>query len=869
MVVSFRRTLAFAFATLALAAAGAHAQNGTIAGRVTDADGARAVVGATVQALTGTRSSAGGALTNDQGQYRFSVAPGTYTLSVRRIGYGEMERRNVVVSAGGTTDVDITLSAVAIVLNPTVVTGSRTPEKAQDAPSHTEVVTPQVIEERPSLTPVDQIRSVPGVDYASTGVQGGNVVVRGFNNVFSGAMLTISDYRYATVPSLRVNTPYLVPTPNEDVGQIEVVLGPGAALYGPNAANGVMHIISKSPFESKGTTVSLGAGNRSVLRGAVRHAGTAGERFGYKISGQILKAEDWHYTDPAETLPRDFDIERWSGELRFDMRPTETTELILTGGRAFAGKALEMTGIGTAQAKNWSYDFGQARFRWNRLFAQAFLNTSNTSDTYLLRTGQRVIDKSRVMVGQIQHGLDLGERQTFIYGIDYSKTEPRTLGTINGRNEDIDEIAELGGYIQSETRLSDMFELVVAGRIDDHSELEDPVFSPRAALVFKADTGHTLRFTYNRAFNTPTTNNLFLDLIAQQLGPYNVRTIGVPQTGLQFRRNCTAVNGNTLCMKSPFTPAGLGGPLTYLPPDVTNFWAVAQGIAAQAGVNISGVPRPTAAQVPTVMFARNAANQPIPVVPGDVRDIGRLEPTITSTYEVGYNGLVAERFRIAADVYFEKKTDFVGPLIVETPTAHFAGPQLAGYLIANGVAPAQAAAITPLIAGTPIGVIVPDNPLTQAPELILTYRNFGNLDRWGGDLAFDFLMTDRVSLTGSYSYVNKNFFPRSEVGGVSDVALNAPKNKATLGVAYREQPRGFTADVRGRWNDEFPMNSGVFVGTVESYTLVDASVAYRFPFAQNTIFSVNVQNLFGDKHREFIGAPDLGRLILSQLQVTF
>jgi iron complex outermembrane receptor protein len=790
-------------------------------------------------------------------------------VSVRRIGFGEIERRNVIVTAGGTTDVDVTLSAVAIVLNPTVVTGSRMPEKAQDAPSHTEVVTPQIIEERPSLTPVDQIRSVPGVDYASTGVQGGNVVVRGFNNVFSGAMLTISDYRYATVPSLRVNTPYLVPTPNEDVGQIEVVLGPGAALYGPNAANGVMHIISKSPFESKGTTVSLGAGNRSVLRGAVRHAGTAGERFGYKISGQILKAEDWHYTDPAETLPRDFDVERWSGELRFDIRPTDATELIFTGGRAFAGKALEMTGIGTAQAKDWSYDFGQARFRWNRLFAQAFLNTSNTSDTYLLRTGQRVIDKSRVIVGQIQHGLDFGDRQTFIYGIDYSKTDPRTLGTINGRNENIDEIAELGGYLQSETRLSDVFDLVVAGRVDDHSELEDPVFSPRAALVFKADTGHTLRFTYNRAFNTPTTNNLFLDLIAQQLGPYNVRTIGVPQTGLQFRRNCTAVNGNTLCMKSPFTPAGLGGPLQYLPPDVTNFWAVAQGIAAQAGVDISGVPRPTAAQVPTVMFARNAENQPFQVQPGDVRDIGRLEPTITSTYEVGYNGLVGERFRVAADVYFEKKTDFVGPLIVETPTAHFAGPQLAGYLIANGVAPATAAAITPLIAGTPIGVIVPDNPLTQAPELILTYRNFGNLDRWGGDVAFDVLLTDRVSMNGSYSYVNKNFFPRSEVGGVSDVALNAPKNKAALGLAYREQPSGLAVDVRGRWNDEFPMNSGVFVGTVESYTVVDASVAYRFPFAQNTILSVNVQNLFGDKHREFIGAPELGRLVLSQVQVTF
>ncbi len=869
MVVSIRRTLAFAFAGLTFAAASAAAQNGTISGRVTDADGGRAVVGATVQALHATGSSAGGTMTNDEGAYRFSVAPGTYTISVRRIGYGEMERRNVVVDAGGTAEVDIALSAVAIVLNPTVVTGSRTPEKAQDAPSHTEVVTPQIIEERPTLTPVDQIRSVPGVDYASTGVQGGNVVVRGFNNVFSGAMLTISDYRYATVPSLRVNTPYLIATPNEDVGQIEVVLGPGAALYGPNAANGVMHIISKSPFESRGTTVSVGAGNRSLLRGAVRHAGTSGERFGYKVSGQILKGEDWEYTDPAETLPRDFDVERWSGEVRFDVRPTPASELVFTGGRAFAGSALEMTGIGTAQAKDWSYDFGQARFRWNRLFAQAFLNTSNTSDTYLLRTGQRVIDKSRVVVGQIQHGLDFGDRQSFIYGIDYSKTEPRTDGTINGRNEGIDDIAELGGYLQSETRLSPMFDLVLALRGDDHSELEDPVFSPRAALVFKPDTGHTVRFTYNRAFNTPTTNNLFLDLIAQQLGPYNVRTVGVPQSGLQFRRNCTAVNGNTLCMKSPFTPAALGGPLQYLPPDVTNFWAVAQGVAAQAGVNISSVPRPTAAQVPTVMFARNAENQPFVVQPGDVRDIGRLKPTITSTYEVGYNGLVAERLRFAADVYFEKKTDFVGPLIVETPTTHFAGPQLAGYLIANGIAPAQAAVAATAIASTPIGVVTPDNQLTQAPELILTYRNFGDLDRWGADFAFDVLMTDRVSLNGSYSFVNKNFFPRSEVGGVSDVALNAPKNKAALGVAYREQPTGFTVDLRGRWIETFPMNSGVFVGRIESYTVMDASAAYRLPFASNTILSVNVQNLFGDKHREFIGAPELGRLILSQLQVTF
>lgn len=891
MFVSLRRTVAFACLLTGCIAVSAAAQNGTITGQVVDADGGRSVVGATVRALSPTGVTVVGTQTNDEGQYRLAVAPGTYTVAARRLGYAPVEQRSVVVGAAGSVEVNLSMNVTALRLGGEVVTAGRRPQKVTEADQHTEVVLPEIIEERATLTPVEQIRSTPGVDYATTGIMGANVVARGFNNVFSGALLTISDYRYATVPSLRVNTPYLIPTPNEDVGQIEVVLGPGAALYGPNAANGVMHILSKSPFESQGTTVSVGGGSRSVLRGAVRHAGTAGDRFGYKISAQVLRGEDWEFTDPvedslrraaidsgalADTLRigrRDFDVERWTGELRFDIKPTLSSELVLTGGRAFAGTALEMTGIGTAQARDWSYDFAQARFRWNDLFAQVFLNTSNTSDSYLLRTGMAVVDKSRVLVGQVQHGLNFGERQSFVYGVDYSKTDPRTLRTINGRNEDIDEISELGGYLQSRSRLSDRFEVTLTARLDDHSELEDPVFSPRAALIFKPDTGQTIRLTFNRAFNTPTTNNLFLDLIARRVSVYNVRTLGVPQSGLQFRRNCTAINGNTLCMKSPFTPPALGGPTQYLPPDVTNFWAVAQQIARQAqpltGTNLDTVSRPTAAQVPTVLFGRNAQNEASPVLPEDVRDIGRLKPTITTAYELGYNGLVGERIRFAADIYYEKKTDFVGPLIVESPTAHFSAAGLQAYLAARGYTAQQLQVLVPLIAGAPIGVVVPDNELTRAPELVLTYRNFGDLDRWGADAAFEASVTNRVSVTGSYSWVNKNFFPRAEVGGLSDVALNAPANKATLGMAYREQPTGLTVDVRGRWIEGFPMNSGEFIGYVDSYTLADATVAYRLPFADNTILSLNVQNLFDDKHQEFVGAPPIGRLVLTQLQVTF
>ena len=878
MVVCLRRTLV-ALAGLALAATGASAQNGTITGRVTDAEGGTPVVGAAVRALTALGTPAAATMTNDDGQYRLSVAPGTYTVAARRVGYGATEQRAVTVSPGGSAQADLAMTAVAVELNVNVVTAGRVEQKALEADAHTEVVTAKVVEERPTLTTVEQLRSVPGVDYAGTGIQGGNVVVRGFNNVFSGAMLTISDYRYATVPSLRVNTPYLIPTPNEDVGQIEVVLGPGAALYGPNAANGVMHIISRSPFESQGTTVSVGAGSRSVLRGAVRHAGVVGERFGYKVTGQILKGEDWEYTDPAETLPRDFDVERWSGEARMDFRLTPTSDFVLSAGRSFAGSALEMTGIGTAQAKDWNYDFIQGRWRWNRLFAQAFVNTSDTKDTYLLRTGQKVVDKSRVVVGQIQHGLDVGTRQGFIYGIDYQLTNPRTDGTINGRNENIDDITEVGGYIQSETDLTETLRFVAAARMDSHTELEDPVFSPRAALAFTPVEGQTFRLTYNRAFNTPTTNNLFLDLVAGRIPRtgaftlHEIRTLGVAESGFRFGRDCATGTGSLCMRQSPFlAQLAAADPTAVLAAEATRTWrGVIEFLILQGQpTSLRLIPQPGPAAVQSVLAVLNPTTGAFsPVAANQVRDVDRLRPSITNTYEVGYNGLIANTIRLAADVYYEKKNDFVGPLIVETPNIFYERTSLQTYLTPF-VGPTNAAAIAAAVSQIPVGTVTPTNSaLTNDSDLVLTYRNFGDLKRWGADLAFQAIVTDNWSLTGSYSWVDKNFFPQSEVGGISDVALNAPKNKASLGAAYRQIPHGVTVDVRGRWVEGFPMNSGVFIGYVSTYTLLDASVAYRFPFAQNTVLSLNVQNVLDDKHLEFVGAPELGRFLMTQLQVTF
>ncbi|MBC7964894.1 MAG: TonB-dependent receptor, partial [Fuerstia sp.] len=602
------------------------------------------------------------ALTDESGNYRLNNVPaGTYAVQARRVGYGLRKVENVSVGSGATATADITLGAIATQLEQVITTASKAPEKILDAPASVSIVSAQQVNERPSITVADHVAALPGIDVARGGLMQSNIVARGFNNIFSGSLLTLTDNRFAFVPSLRVNIPYLSPTNNEDIERIEVVLGPGAALYGPNTAGGVMHVITKSPFVSRGTTLTLDAGERSAIRGAIRTAGAPTEKFGYKLAFDYFQGNEWRPVarDPLEQRDRDFDINRMGGEARVDFRPNPASEIIANYGYARAGSAVEPTGLGPAQVKDWVYNTFQLRTRYNRLFVQGFINTSDAGETFLLRTLQPIVDKSRQYVGQIQHGIDFGTnaRQRFLYGVDYINTQPKTEGSINGRNEEDDNTNEIGGYLHSVTRLTDMFELTAAARVDKHNRLEDPVFSPRVALVFKPMENHTLRATYNRAFSTPSTNNLSLDLQAARIPStgtqlYGVRALGVPyKTGLNYGRNCTGgLSG--FCMRVP-TAFG-GNPANFVPADASALYPVALATAAapltagltgafvQAGlpqaqaagqaaaiVGFLGTLRPTAAQVGTKFRILNTSNLSfIDVLPTDLRDVGPIRPTI-------------------------------------------------------------------------------------------------------------------------------------------------------------------------------------------------------------------------------------------------
>jgi outer membrane receptor for ferrienterochelin and colicins len=947
--------------TLTTAAA---AQGGTLTGKVTNSEDKRPLDRAVVRVLLPNGAAIASGTTRADGTYRLGdVAAGTYRVRFAAVGFAATEIPDVVIRAGQSTTADAELSLQAIRLEDiTVSTVSREPEKKTDAPAAVFTVSRTEVEERPALTIADHLKAFPGVDISQGGLVQSNVVGRGFNNIFSGALLTLIDYRYAAVPSLRVNVPTFFPLTNDDIENVEFVLGPGAALYGPNASNGVLNILTRSPFTSTGTTLTLEGGGRGPSRYAVgdttytgraeglyrlsgRHAMRIGTKAAFKVSASYLRGTEWKMRDPAEptnldarhpelgipagrcnlaTGCRDFRLEQWNGDARLDVRPDANSEVIADFGMSNALNLIEYTGIGAAQARGWRYMTGQLRLRYKRFFVQGFGNFSGAgldssqspprARAFLLRDGNPIVDQSRVWSTQFQHGFDLfNGKETILYGADYFRTDARTGGTINGSNENDDTINEYGGYVHSVTRLHPKVDLVAALRYDKHNRLADGQWSPRAGIVFKPRENHALRFTYNRAFSTPSNNNLFLDIVAGQipLGTsgfgYNVRALGVPSTGgFQFRANGGCAGGvDNLCMRNPFGLLLPAGTPEVLPANAALLWRVAvEFVRPTVGNNLANfmAANPPTTQVTTQLRRLNpTTRQFVDITPDQVQDIEPLKPTLSTALEAGYKALVGNKLQVSVDGWYEQKKNFTGPLIVESPTVFLERNSTIQYLtglftaagIPNAAATAQqvgvgmaglSAATSTATTGVPLATVVPTNTtLTARPDIFLTYRNFGKVDLYGADLALDYVFNSHLSASGSYSWVNKDFFPRAEIegGAPTDVALNATRKKGSATLMWRDDPRGWTAEVRFRGVKGFPVNSGVYVSPpdpedpnkllpTDSYGLVDVQGTWRPPFGnRKMLLSVNVQNLLNKKYATFVGVPNLGILAITKVSYTF
>jgi iron complex outermembrane receptor protein len=551
-----------------LAAFSARAQGpASITGTVVDADDGQPLIGANVVLRrTATSAVVGGATTDPNGTFQIDrVTPGRYVVEARFIGYKERQR-TILVEAGEPRDLTIELEIESESLETLVVTASRKREKILDAPASISVLELDQIRREATTSSVEALRSAVGVDMAQTGVDRREVALRGFNQAFATKTYVLTDYRESSVPSLGVNAYSIMPALPIDLSRVEVVRGPGSALYGPGVDSGVIHFFTKDPFQYPGTAVSVAGGSRSFFNVQARQAGVIGDNVGYKVTAQFSRANEWElnpqnpqdsteidryrvYQNPdAPALDgRNFAIGDFDGDgddeaqLRrqddyfkynfnglLKYRFGGPTTLTLNGGFS-ALKSVFQSGVGTIQIDGFGYSYGQLRFESGDLFAQVYLNRNHGAGdnrTYVYGTGRPVENRGLQWNGQVQYNFSLDPIDTQVTtGGDVDLTRPRTSGTTNGRNEGRDDINEYGAYVQSSTDLLGPLTLTLAGRADYNNVVEEVQLSPRAAIVYSITSNHSVRGSYNQAFASPGLNSLFLDVTSQRRSLGNDRSL--------------------------------------------------------------------------------------------------------------------------------------------------------------------------------------------------------------------------------------------------------------------------------------------------------------------------------------------------------
>ncbi|MGB0127524.1 MAG: TonB-dependent receptor plug domain-containing protein, partial [Rhodocyclaceae bacterium] len=190
--------------------------------------------------------------------------------------------------AGEPAAIDLSLEEL---LSIEVTTASRKAERLQDVAGAVFVITREDIEQSGATSIPEVLRMAPGVQVARLSQNRWAVSVRGFNGRFANKLLVLMDGRSIYSPLFSGVIWEAEDTLLEDIDRIEVVRGPGAAMWGANAVNGVINIITRRARDTQGSLLVAGAGTEERAFAAFRHGGEAGEGH-YRVWGKVFARDE-------------------------------------------------------------------------------------------------------------------------------------------------------------------------------------------------------------------------------------------------------------------------------------------------------------------------------------------------------------------------------------------------------------------------------------------------------------------------------------------------------------------------------------------------------------------------------------------------
>jgi iron complex outermembrane recepter protein len=410
------------------------------------------------------------------------------------------------------SETDLTTLPLESLMELRVTSVSKKSQLLADAAAAVFVITQDDIRRSGATTIPDVLRMVPGIQVARIDSSKWAISSRGLNGRFSNKLLVLQDGRSLYTPFFTGVYWEVQDTVLEDIDRIEVIRGPGAELWGANAVNGVINIITKSAESTRGGLVSAGGGTSERGFGTVRYGTNIGDNTSLRLYAKHLER------GPGQDADGNSAHDTWSmtrGGFRLDSKPTSRDSLTLQG-EYYDGTLQETYKIysfPTAPSSSYSQlvdtdtavSGGNILTRWQRnltgsdsLSLQLYYD-HNQRNMLVLPQKLDTIDLD------FQHRFSTFADQDIVWGLGYrfghyNLTNTPILSFVNQQ-----ESSNLfSGFLHDEiTLIPEKLSLIFGTRIE-HNDYTGFEVQPNGRILWTPSPGHTFWGAVSRAVRTAT-----------------------------------------------------------------------------------------------------------------------------------------------------------------------------------------------------------------------------------------------------------------------------------------------------------------------------------------------------------------------------
>lgn len=392
--------------------------------------------------------------------------------------------------------------------NVEVTTVSKEPEKLMRTPAAIYVLTGEDIRRSGAATIPEALRLVPGVEVARIDSDSWAVGIRGFGGAFSRSVLVLIDGRSVYTPLFEGVYWDVQNVMLQDVDRIEVIRGPGGTIWGSNAVNGVINIITKSAADSHGTLAAVGGGNVDQGTGAMRFGGTFGKNVDYRIYGMgFVRGQESH--------PNGDPFDEWRmGQVGFRSDWTRAEGDTLTvQGDVYSGEDGGETNIAFFSPPSQANVDSTSLVSGGNLLAHWKRQMNNGSDVQLRAYFDRT-NRQDAQFGETRdtfdldfiHHLILPKDEDFIWGLGVTLSPSnfiQTQATVNFLpHQQTDSV--YSGFIQDEIPVLENRVSLTIGTKVEHNNFSGLDFEPSGRVLWTPSDHQSFWAAVTRAVRTPS-----------------------------------------------------------------------------------------------------------------------------------------------------------------------------------------------------------------------------------------------------------------------------------------------------------------------------------------------------------------------------